>query len=134
GRPDLMYRLCNAKPAALVLGDEEISQSELLAMLRGEGFDGDRRIGGLAFLNACQTAEASAMGSFLDALNDVGLSGLVATEQQTIDTFAHPFGLDFLDGFLYQGEPLGSLLHRLRSRVPLGLLYGAYCLPHIHVR
>ena len=34
-----------------------------------------------------------------------------------------------------RGEPTGALLHRLRREgLPLGLLYGAYCPPHLHVR
>src|SRR5262249_34710866 len=41
----------------------------------------------------------------------------------------------FLEGFLERGEPTGKLLRRLRQQgLPLGLLYGAYCPPHIHVR
>src|SRR5262249_15109913 len=62
-----------------------------------------------------------------------GMCGLIATEHQTIDTFAAPLGLDFLDAFLARGEPLGPVLHRLRGRVPLGLLYAAYCPPDIYV-
>ena len=136
-RPDVtffMYWFCHARPEALVLGDDEISPTDLLDMLSGDDFDGDRRSGGLAFLNACQTAEAGDAGSFLDALNAFGLSGSVATEQQTVDVFANAFGLDFLEGFLDKGEPIGKLLQKLRSRVPLGLLYATYCPPHIRVR
>ena len=52
----------------------------------------------LAFLNACQTAEAGSGGSFLDVLHSFGFTGAIATEQQTIDTFANEFGLAFLQG------------------------------------
>ena len=131
-RPDIMYWLCHATPSALVLNDEEVSPGDLMDMFRGQG-DEDR-LGGLAFLNACQTAEASEQGSFMDALNEVGLSGVIATEHQTIDTFANPFGLEFLERFIKKGEPIGPLLQDLRSkRVPLGLLYSTYCPPHIRV-
>ena len=89
----------------------------------------------LAFLNACQTAEAGSGGSFLDVLHSFGFTGAIATERQTIDTFANEFGLAFLQGFLREGKPLGELLHGLRLQsAPLGLLYGAHCPPEIRVR
>ena len=56
---------------------------------------------------------------------------MIATEQQTVDTFANPLGLDFLEAFLDHGEPVGRVLQRLRGRVPLGLLYATYCPPHL---
>ena len=68
----------------------------------------------LAFLNACQTAEAGSGGSFLDVLHSFGFTGAIATERQTIDNFANDFGLAFLQGFLREGKPLGELLHWLR--------------------
>lgn len=131
GRPDLIYWLCHADPTALILDDEPIGPSDLLEMLRGD--DDDDRLGGIAFLNACQTAESTVEGSFLDALHEVGLSGIIATEQQTVDTFANPLGLDFLEAFLERGEAIGTLMQGLRGRVPLGLLYGTYCPPNIRV-
>ena len=131
-RPDLMYWLCHATPSALVLNDEEISPGELMDMFRSQA-DEDR-LGGLAFLNACQTAESSEQGSFMDALLEVGLSGVIATEHQTVDTFANPFGLEFLERFIKKDEPIGPLLQDLRSkRVPLGLLYATYCPPQIKI-
>jgi WD40 repeat protein len=131
GRPDLIYWLCHADPTALILGDEPIGPNDLLDMLRGD--DDEDRLGGIAFLNACQTAESSADGCFLDALQEVGLSGIIATEQQTVDTFANPLGIDFLEAFLERGEAIGTLMQGLRARVPLGLLYGSYCPPNIRV-
>ncbi len=89
----------------------------------------------LAFLNACQTAEAGQTGSFLDVLHSFGFTGAIATEQQTIDNFANELGLSFLRGFLQEGRPLGELLHGLRLKMaPLGLLYGAHCPPEIRVK
>jgi hypothetical protein len=133
-RPDLMYWFCHARPEELVLGDQSISPGQLLELLQGDDLDGDRPVGGLAFFNACRTAEAGQEGSFLDAVYNFGMSGLVATEQQTVDTFANPFGLDFLEEFLRGEAPIGELLHRLRCRgLPLGLLYALYCPPHIKV-
>src|SRR5262249_13261352 len=134
GRPDLMYWLSHATPEALCLGRDEISPSDLKALLEGDDFKDEVRMGGLVFLNACRTAESGAAGSFFDALHECGLSGLVATEQQTVDHFASPLGLDFLEAFLDQGKPVGEILHRLRRRVPLGLLYTAYCPPDLCVR
>ena len=97
--------------------------------------DRERPEGMLAFLNACQTAEAGQTGSFLDVLHSFGFTGAIATEQQTIDNFANELGLAFLRGFLQEGRPLGELLHGLRLKMaPLGLLYGAHCPPEIRVK
>ena len=146
GRPDLMYWLSHATPAALVLGDDdeaEISPTDLLRPLEGDG-EGEE-LGGLVFLNACRTAETTpTAGSFFKAVFGLKMSGLIATEQQTVDAFACPFGLDFLEAFLDRGEPAGKVLQSLRARVPadlralpapvlLGPLYGAYCPPQIQV-
>lgn len=132
-RPDLLYWLSHATPSALVLDDEEISPRELRRILRRASSD-DYGLGGLAFLNACQTAESGEGGSFFDAFHSLGFSGMVGTEHQTIDTFANPLGLDFLDAFVFTGRPLGEVMRDLRARVPLGLLYGTYCPPNIHIR
>lgn len=129
-RPDIIYWLSHAEPAALVLDSETVTPSELYRWLTDD--EEDDGFGGIAFLNGCQTAERSS-DSFVDAFNEVGFSGIVGTEHQTIDTFASPFGMDFLESFLDKGEPIGKILHRLRKKVPLGLLYGAYCPPEIHV-
>jgi hypothetical protein len=134
GYPRLLYWLGHASPEYLQLGDERIGPADLRNLLRS--FDNrERPEGMLAFLNACQTAEAGSGGSFLDVLHSFGFTGAIATEQQTIDTFANEFGLDFLQGFLREGKPLGELLHGLRLKsAPLGLLYGAHCPPEIQVR
>jgi WD40 repeat protein len=132
GRPDLVYWLSHATPEKLQLGDEDVTPRQLRRLLEGDD-DRDEGPSGLVFLNACRTAEAGAAGSFLDALHNVGLGGLIATEQQTIDTFASPLGVDFLEAFLDRGEPAGRVLQQLRGRVPLGLLYATYCPPHIRV-
>ena len=130
GRPEILYWLSHAEPKALYLADEPVTPDDLYDLLRGGG---SGPVGGLAFLNACRTAESAETGSFLEALGEVGLSGVIATEHQTVDTFAVPFGLEFLGRFL-DGEPLGAVLQGLRSRgVPLGLLYGAYCPPGLRV-
>ena len=125
----------HATPEYLRLGDtEEIHPSDLRNLLSSYA-DRERPEGMLAFLNACQTAEAGSGGSFLDVLHSFGFTGAIATERQTIDTFANEFGLAFLQGFLREGRPLGELLHSLRlERAPLGLIYGAHCPPEIRVR
>ena len=74
-RPDLLYWLSHAEPAALVLGGEEINAGHLLQLLRKPGM-----LSGLAFLNCCGTAVESDTGSFLDTLRNVGFSGLIGTE------------------------------------------------------
>ena len=111
-----------------------ITPSDLRNLLRSFD-DRERPEGMLAFLNACQTAEAGQTGSFLEVLHSFGFTGAIATEQQTIDNFANELGLAFLQGFLKEGRPLGELLHGLRLKMaPLGLLYGAHCPPEIRVR
>ena len=129
-RPDLLYWLSHAHTDALELAGDEISPRGLHKLLRQ---DDDEHFGGLAFLNACQTAEGGAGVAFFEALHNVGFAGMIGTEQQTVDTFAHPLGLDFLEAFLERGEPVGPALRKLRGRVPLGLLYGTYCPPDIRV-
>jgi len=131
GRPHLLYFFCHASPQkGLYLGDDEpLAADDLGDLLQGEGRDG---YGGLVFLNACQTAEDA---TFQGELSRIGLSGIIGTEQETISTFAHPFGLRFLQLFLSEAQPLGSIMRDLRcGGVPLGLLYGTYCPPGIWVR
>jgi WD40 repeat protein len=142
GRPDLMYWLGHATPEALELGTEDdykIRPTDLRKMLEAGG----RRMGGLVFLNACRTAEASpTAGSFFNVVFGLKMSGLIATEQQTVDVFACPFGVDFLKAVL-EGEPVGEAMQRLRAlvpeelqlprKVPLGILYGTYCPPELRV-
>ena len=89
----------------------------------------------LAFLNACQTAEAGRADRSWTCSTTFGFTGAIVTERQTIDNFANEFGLAFLQGFLREGKPLGELLHGLRLQsAPLGLLYGGHCPPEIRVR
>ncbi len=134
GYPRLLYWLGHATPEYLMLGGDRIAPGDLRNLLRSFD-DRERPEGMLAFLNACQTAEAGSGGSFLDVLHSFGFTGAIATERQTIDTFANEFGLAFLRGFLREGKPLGELLHGLRLQsAPLGLLYGAHCPPEIRVR
>ena len=129
-RPDFLYWLSHAAPDELVLAGEPISPRNMRKLLRQ---DDDENFGGLAFLNACQTAESGETGSFFEAFHSVGFAGMIGTEHQTVDQFANPLGLDFLEAFLDRGEPVGSTLRKLRGRVPLGLLYGTYCPPDIRV-
>jgi hypothetical protein len=129
-RPDLLYWLSHANADQLVLAGESISPRNLRRLLRQ---DGEIRFGGLAFLNACQTAERGESSSFFEAFHSVGFAGMIGTEHRTIDQFANPLGLDFLEAFLDRGEPVGAVLRELRGRVPLGLLYGTYCPPEIRV-
>ena len=74
----------------------------------------DEQFGGLAFLNACQTAEPGCR-LVLRAFHNVGFAGMIGTENQTVDQFANPFGLDFLESFLDRGEPVGMALRNSRS-------------------
>ena len=60
--------------------------------------------GGLVFLNACRTAESGDLGSFLKTFHNAEFSGLIATEEQTLDSFANPFGLGVLEQFFTPGN------------------------------
>lgn len=136
GRPDVLYWLghTQADPFGLVLGDDVITPDELKTLLEGDPFaDAGNVFGGVAFLNACGTAYGDKSSSFLEVLHPLGLSGYIATEQVTVDTFAAPLGREFLSAFVVRGEPLGRVMRQLRGQVPLGLLYGSYCPSTIHV-
>jgi hypothetical protein len=132
---DLLYWLCHADPSALVLGGSKIDAVDLFCICQRLFH---RQPGGLVVLNACQTAEEGREGSFMEALHDAGLSGMVATEERTVNIFANHFGLAFLQAFLVDGEAIGPALQKLRAGghplLPLGLLYGTYCPPHIRIR
>ena len=133
-RPHMIYWLGHAGPDALHLGAEKLDQTALRNLLRGT-----KRVpgqtGGLVFLNCCRTAEPGNLGSFLKTFHAAEFSGLIATEEQTLDSFAGPFGQAFLERFLAPGTSIGGLLHEMRrSHGPLALLYGTYCPPDLHLR
>jgi hypothetical protein len=136
GPPDILYWLSHAEPEALHL-DVPITLIELQNLFeKAQGRNSERASHGtIAFFNGCETAIAAEKGSFLQSITDKDLfTGLIGTENETIDVYAHRFGLRFLKGFLTQRKPVGRLLRGLRrSSVPLGLLYGTYCPPMIRV-
>jgi WD40 repeat protein len=137
-RPHLIYWIGHAQPDYLVLGKDRVTLKDLGDFLRdSDEDDGPAATGGLVFLNACQTAQGSGRGlsSFLKVFHDSSYSGLIATEERTIDRVANLFGLEALEGFLGRREPIGELLQRLRATyAPLGLLYGTYCPPELQLR
>ena len=131
-RPDVMYWLCHADPEKLALGDDDIRLKDLDNLLN------EVRVGktgmGLVILNACRTAESGTIGSFLKCFHDRGYCGIIATEERTLDSFANPFGLGLLKGILGREGTIASMAAALRRKsLPLGLLYGAYCPPSLHV-
>ncbi len=133
-RPHVIYWLGHADPNALHLGPERIDQTALRNVLRNMKRT-PGQTGGLVFLNACRTAESGDLGSFLKTFHNAEFSGLIGTEEQTLDSFANPFGLGVLERFFTPGTSIGGILRGLRqSHGPLGLLYGAYCPPDLHVR
>jgi WD40 repeat protein/tetratricopeptide (TPR) repeat protein len=142
-RPDMLFCLCHAGVEGLVFDGEVISPVLLDELLAGGGASADLgRFPGLFFLNACRTLELTSDGiSFPDVIFERGLAGCIGTEQLTVDTFATPFGLNFLRAFLRDapdGEnaerTVGGILQRLRGQVPLGLLYAAHCPPLLERR
>ena len=112
-RPHVIYWLGHADPAALHLGNEKIDQTRLRNVLRRMKRT-PGQTGGLVFLNACRTAESSDLGSFLKTFHDAEFSGLIGTEEQTLDSFANPFGLSVLEQFFTPGTAIGSILRSLR--------------------
>ena len=133
----MIYWLGHANPSCLSLGDDEVSLDDLGDFLGDSGDSGPATSGGLVFLNACQTANSPdrGLGSFLNAFHDANFSGIIATEERTLDNVACPFGLEVMTAFLDQREPIGEVLRRLRTRyAPLGLLYGTYCPPDLQIR
>jgi tetratricopeptide (TPR) repeat protein len=134
-RPHIIYWLGHARPDVLYLGQVPVCQNLLGNLLRNTRRRIPDQLGGLVFLNACRTAEPAELGSFLETFHDAEFSGLIGTEEQTFDSFAHPFGLSVLEQFLTPGTPIGGVLRDLReAHGPLGLLYGAYCPPDLHIR
>jgi tetratricopeptide (TPR) repeat protein len=137
-RPHLIYWLGHADPTHLALGDDKVSLADLGNFLRDSGDDDELSPpGGLVFLNACQTATSPdrGLGSFLKAFHDANFSGIIATEERTLDNVASPFGLEVMRSFLDERKPIGEVLRRLRGRyAPLGLLYGTYCPPDLQLR
>jgi hypothetical protein len=126
--------MSHAEPAALYLDGRPIDQPKLRYLL-SEMKRSPGRTSGLVFLNCCRTAESGNLGSFLQTFHDYGFSGLIATEEQTLDSFANPFGLRVLERFLTPETAIGSTLHDLRRLyAPLSLLYGTYCPPDLHIR
>ena len=125
--PRIIYWLSHATPRGLELASDLVSPLDLLNLIQGNELS-RRRQRLLLFLNACQTAESTAEGSFLEALHECRLSGMIATEQMTPADVACEFGMKFLEAFLRSGRPVGNILRDLRrSHLPYGLLYGTYC-------
>ncbi len=137
-RPQVIYWLGHADSTHLALGDDKVTLADLGNFLRDCGDDDEAAPpGGLVFLNACQTATSPdrGLGSFLKAFHDANFSGIIATEERTLDNVASPFGLEVMRSFLDERKPIGEVLRRLRDRyAPLGLLYGTYCPPDLQLR
>ncbi|MBI1323423.1 hypothetical protein GC170_09585 [bacterium] len=154
GLPNLLYWLSHARPDALFLefSEDESGQrkayqevnlydlEQILSIEQEDDSEGSdrpqppqRKL--IAFLNGCQTSESSEQGSFLRSFTRFEqVSGLISTEQETLDAFAHQFGMKFLAAFFLERKPVGTILRDLRREtLPLGLLYGTYCPPAIRL-
>jgi WD40 repeat protein len=131
--PDLLAFFCRAEPDGLGIGDDRITPAELHELLCAESSDETPWNSGIVLVNACG-GQAGDWGATAARLYALGLGGLILPEAAAPPEFAVPFGLDFLASFLYQGEPVGRLLQKLRGRTaPLGLLYATCCPPEIRV-
>jgi CHAT domain len=128
---EIIYWFSHGSPEFLQLGKDKITAADLYDLLRDRA---SARPGGIVFLNACQsTSEATSDLAFLSAITKAGMSGIIGTEQETIDVYASEFGLCFLSELLRGGCTVGDLMRDLRKRRPLYLLYATYCPPHITV-
>ena len=50
--------------------------------------------------------------------HDADFSGIIATEERTLDNLASPFGLEVMTAFLDRREPIGEVLRRLPPGMP----------------
>ena len=91
---------------------------------------------GLVFLDASRTAESGNLGSFLKTFHDYEFSGLIATEEQTLDSFANPFGLEVLERPFTPGtlNRFGCSTTYVRARARWVCSTASYCPPDLHVR
>jgi WD40 repeat protein len=130
--PDFLYLFCRAASSGLLLAEDVLTPADLEEMLRGQGGSDMPWTSRLVFINACHgEGEWTPVAAGFQSL---GLGGLILPDEPADAGFASAFGLEFLAGFLYQGQPAGSLLQRLRQRTaPRGLLYEAACPPWLRV-
>ena len=129
---EIIYWFSHANDKALHLSGNPVDAFNLYDLL---GAGGAARRGGLVVLNACQTAGSATSGeAFLSAVTKVGMSGIIGSEEETIDLYANRFGLSFLDSFLQGTHDIAAILRNLRRSNPLYLLYTAYCPPNFRVR
>jgi hypothetical protein len=140
----LMYFYCHAvttgigdrngiDSSCIVLG-EEAGDKVTLADLNLKALDGELPGHPLIFLNACESAELSAMfyDGFVPYFMAKGARGVIGTECKTPAVFAMDWALQFFPMFL-GGKPLGETMLELRRSFwtkdnnPLGLLYTVHC-------
>lgn len=128
-RPDIVYWFSHATPGELYLAADKLSAFDLFQIFdtREEG-----RRGGFVFLNACRTAQwVAGNRAYLSAITQCGMSGLIGTEEETLDIYANDLGLTFLEEFLKGNDSVAEIMRSIRRAHPLGLLYSTYCPPHI---
>jgi WD40 repeat protein len=131
--PDLLFFFCRSDGDALLLSGARLTAAGLEELLR-QGTAGVMSCNQcLAFVNA-SSDPAQRPGILASQLSGLGLGGLLMTESAVPAEVAATLGLDFLAGFLFQGEPAGRLLQQLRKRHgPRGLAYANLCPPRIRV-
>ena len=95
----------------------------------------------LIFINACESAELSALfyDGFVPYLVARGARGVVGTECSIPALFAANWASEFFKAFLTGGS-LGAVIFKLRNYYlkehgnPLGLLYAVYCDPNTQIQ
>lgn len=131
----LLYFYCHANGERIELApDDEITVQRLKEELDPKSGRAGKPVC-IVFLNGCATASGAPDGGFLEATGSRGFCGFIGTETKVPDVFAMRFGLAFLHDFLYRGQTVVEVMDYLRRRHwPLGLIYGTYCYPLLHVQ
>jgi WD40 repeat protein len=132
--PDVLYLFCRAGRDGVRIGDAELTPADLGDLLRDDGSGELPWSSRLLLVNACRAGDTVYWQPVAAGFHELGLGGLVLSEEPPAADRASSFGLDLLGRFLYQGEALGPLVQKLRKRAsPLGLLYSTNCPPCLRV-
>ena len=72
----------------------------------------------LVFLNMCESAQVFPLikGGLIDAFLEKGARAVIGTEIPMLSSFADLYSREFFDALLFDGAPVGEILHRLRRK------------------
>jgi WD40 repeat protein len=127
--PEFIYLFCRSHANGFPLGQEVLSPSDLGGLLKSAGQP-------MVFINVCRGSDEVRLGKpdLLEMLENLGINGLVASEQPAPPAEGNAVGIDCLSHFLYSGETLGAALRGARGQAgTVGLFYSAFCPAHLRV-